>query len=141
MDNIRPIRTDEDYDWAISEITKYFEKQPEPGTPDGDRFDVLATLIEAFENAYHPIQELDPVDAIAAHMEMNGLKQRTLAEVLGSSSRASEILKRKRPLTVEMIHKIASQWGIPADLLVRPYHLVGSKTPPTRRSIAPQSRL
>ena len=123
MENIRPLKTHEDYEWAIDEVTRYFENEPEPGTAESDRFDVLSTLIEAYEDKHYPIEEPDPVSAIAAHMAMTGAKQVALAKIVGSPSRASEILNRKRPLTVEMIYKISHEWGIPTDILVRPYHL------------------
>ena len=123
MDNIRPIKTEADYDWAIKEITRYFVNQPEPGSPDGDRFDVLATLIEAYEDAHYPISVPDPVDMISAHMQMKGLTRKDLADLLGSSPRASEILRRKRAITIEMAHKLNRRWGIPADVLIQPYRL------------------
>lgn len=123
MENIRPIKTDADYDWAISEITKYFENEPEVGSPDGDRFDVLATLIEAYEDKRYPIEAPDPVEAIQAYMEMADLKQTGLAEVIGSRSRASEVLNRIRPLTMDMAFKIHQHWHIPAEVLIQPYHL------------------
>jgi len=127
MENIRPIRTEGDYRWAIAEITRYFENEPEVGSPDGDRFDVLADLIEAYENKHYPIEPLDPVETIKAHMEMASLKQPALAAILGSRARASEILNRKRPLTLDMILKINREWRIPADVLIQPYHIdVGS---------------
>lgn len=121
--DIRPIKTEDDYNWAIAEITKYFENEPEVGSPEGDRFDVLATLIEAYEDKHYPIKAPDPVEAIAAHMEMAGLKQSTLAEVFGSRSRASEVLSRKRPLTMDMAYKLNREWHIPAEVLIQPYHL------------------
>ncbi len=123
MENIRPVRTEDDYNWALAEITKYFENEPETGSPDGERFDVLATLIEAYEDKHYPISAPDPVATIAAHMEHHSLSQRALAEVIGSPSRASEILNRKRPLTLDMIHAINTKWRIPADVLIQPYHL------------------
>ena len=123
MTDIRPIRTQADLDWALAEIAPYFDNQPEPGTPQGDRFDVLADLIEVYENKHFPIPDLDPIDFLRAHMAMTGRTQVDLAKLLGSTSRASEILRRKRPLTVAMIHKLARGWGIPADALVAPYHL------------------
>lgn len=123
MENIRPIRTEDDYDWALSEIARYFENEPEIGSPDGERFDVLATLIEAYEDKHYPISAPDPVTTIAAHMEHHSLPRKALAEVIGSPSRASEILNRKRPLTLEMIHAINTKWRIPADVLIQPYHL------------------
>lgn len=126
MKNIRAIRTEADYDWALAEIEQYFQKEPEPGTPAADRFDVLAALIEAYEAKHWPIEPADPIEAIRYRMEVSGLKQTDLAELLGSASRASEILNRKRPLTTEMVYRISSKWNIPADSLVRPYHLEAS---------------
>ncbi|HEY4344668.1 MAG TPA: XRE family transcriptional regulator [Parvibaculum sp.] len=123
MKDIRPIRTEADYEWAVAEVTKYFDKQPEVGSPDGDRFDVLATLIEAYEDRYYPITAPDPVSAIQAYMDMSDLKQSALATILGSRPRASEVLGRKRALTVEMIYKLTREWPIPAEVLVQPYHL------------------
>lgn len=126
MKNIRAIRNEADYDWALAEIEQYFLKEPAPGTPAAERFDVLAALIEAYEAKHWPIEPADPIDAIRYRMEVGGLKQADLAELLGSASRASEILNRKRALTTEMVHKISSQWRIPAESLVRPYHLQAS---------------
>ncbi|MBZ9743429.1 MULTISPECIES: type II toxin-antitoxin system HigA family antitoxin [unclassified Mesorhizobium] len=123
MENIRPIKTEADYDWAIAEITKYFENEPEVGSLDGDRFDVLATLIEAYEDKHYPIQAPDPVEAIHSHMQLFNLSRKALAEVIGSSPRATEVLNRKRALTLDMIFKLNKEWNIPAEILVRPYHL------------------
>lgn len=123
MMDIRPIRTEADYEWALAEIARYFENEPEIGSPEGDRFDVLATLIEAYEDEHYPIAAPDPVDAIQSHMELFGLSQKKLAEVFGSSSRASEVLNRKRALTLDMVFKLNKEWRIPADILVQPYHL------------------
>ena len=126
MKNIRAIRTEADYDWALAEIERYFLKEPELGTPAAERFDVLAALIDAYEAKHWPIEPADPIEAIRYKMEVAGLKQADLAELLGSASRASEILNRRRALTTEMVFKISSQWRIPADSLVRPYHLEAS---------------
>jgi HTH-type transcriptional regulator / antitoxin HigA len=120
--DIRPIRTEDDYDWALGEIARYFEVQPEPGTPDGDRFDVLAALIEDYEAKRWPIDPVDPVDAIRYRMETGGFRQADLARVLGSRSRASEILNRKRPLTIDMAWRLHKEWKIPAEALIVPYH-------------------
>ncbi len=123
MENIRAIRNEADYDWALSEIERYFLNEPQLGTPEAERFDVLAALIEAYEAKHWPIEPADPIDAIRYKMEVSGLKQADLAELLGSASRASEILNRKRALTTEMVFKISRQWRIPAESLVRPYRL------------------
>jgi len=127
MENIRPIKTEADYEWAIKEITAYFEDQPEPGTPEGNRFDVLATLIQAYEDAHYPIAAPDPVETIAAHMQMKGLTRRDLAELLGSSPRASEVLRRRRAITLDMAYKLNRKWGIPAELLIQPYRLAAAR--------------
>ncbi|PWK76184.1 XRE family transcriptional regulator [Aminobacter sp. AP02] len=126
MDNIRPIRNDEDLEWAVAEVARYFEHEPAPGSADAARFDVLSTLIEAYEDKHYPIETPDPVTAIVSHMEMRGLKQRDLAEVLGSASRASEIVNRKRMLNVDMIQRLHAHWKIPAETLVQPYHLAAA---------------
>jgi HTH-type transcriptional regulator/antitoxin HigA len=126
MENIRPIKTETDYEWAIKEVARYFEDQPEPGTPDGDRFDVLATLIEAYEDAHYPISVPDPIETIKAHMQMRGLTRKDLAELLGSSPRATEVLRRTRAITLDMAYRLNRKWGIPADLLIQPYQLAAN---------------
>jgi len=125
MENIRPIRNEDDYNWALAEIERYFDDAPEPGTDDADRFDILADLIETYENRHWPIEALDPVDALACFMNDTGRSQADLARLLGSASRASEILNRKRALTVAMIHRLNSEWMIPGDVLIRPYAIAG----------------
>lgn len=124
--DIRPIRTQEDLDWALSEIAQYFENQPALGTPEADRFDVLADLIEAYEDKHFAIPEVDPVEFIRAQMQNTGRTQSDLATLLGSRPRASEVLSRKRALTVDMIYKLSSDWNLPAEALVRPYHLAST---------------
>ncbi|AEG03325.1 type II toxin-antitoxin system HigA family antitoxin [Sinorhizobium meliloti WSM1022] len=124
MDNIRAIRNDDDLAWAIHEVSKYFDQPPETGTEEADRFDILSTLIEAYENEHHPIEAPEPVELIKAHMEMFGRTQADLAALFGSRSRASEILSKRRALTVDMIRRLHKEWGIPTDCLVEPYHLV-----------------
>jgi HTH-type transcriptional regulator / antitoxin HigA len=125
MENVRPIRTEADYDWAIAEVTKYFENEPMVGSEDGNRFALLTDLIEAYENKHYPIEAPDPVSLIKAHLDTRGEKQAALAELFGSKSRASEILARKRRMTVDQIYALSSKWGLPADELVKPYHLAG----------------
>jgi HTH-type transcriptional regulator/antitoxin HigA len=121
--DVRPIRNEADYDWALAEIEQYFENEPEPGTPEADRFEVLADLIEAYEARHWPIEPADPVEVIRYRMEIGGLQTKDLAEVLGSKSRASEILNRKRAITLDMARKLHDAWGIPAEVLIRPYKL------------------
>ena len=122
--DIRPIRTDEDHRAALAEINACWGA-PE-GTEDGDKLDVLVALVEIYEARRWPIEvseSFDPVDVLHYAIEELGHTQAELAELLGSRSRASEILSRRRSLTVDMIHNISQAWKIPADLLVRPYKI------------------
>lgn len=123
--DIRPIRTEADYDWALAEIEAYFDHEPRKGTPEADRFDVLASLIEAYEDNYWTIKSPDSVEAIQYALELKGERQSYLAQVLGSRSRASEILNRNRSLSLAMIQKISTELMIPAEILIQPYHLSG----------------
>ena len=119
---IRPIRTDEDHRAALAEIEALWGA-PE-GTEEGDKLDVLVTLVEMYEAKRWPIEidgSFDPIDVLNFAVEELGHTQAELAELLGSRSRASEVLSRRRALTVEMIHKISEAWKIPAELLVKPY--------------------
>jgi HTH-type transcriptional regulator/antitoxin HigA len=121
---IRPIRNDDDHRAALAEIEACWGA-PE-GTEMGDKLDVLLALVDAYEEKRWPLdidESFDPVDVLNHAIEELGHTQAELAELLGSRPRASEILSRRRALTVEMIHKISSAWKIPADLLVRPYRI------------------
>ena len=118
----RPIRTDKDHRAALAEINSYWGATE--GTEEGDRLDVLLALVEIYEAKRWSMEirdRFDPIDVLNYAIEELGHTQAELAELLGSRSRASEILSRRRPLTVDMIHKISETWKIPADLLVRPY--------------------
>jgi HTH-type transcriptional regulator/antitoxin HigA len=116
---IRPIRNDEDHAAALRDIEKLWGAAI--GTEEGDKLDILATLVEKYEESRWPsVNTDDPIDLLNYAIEELGHSQAELAELLGSRSRASELLNRKRPLTVEMIHKISEAWKIPADLLVKP---------------------
>jgi len=122
--DIRPIRTDEDHRAALAEIEACWGA-PE-GTQQGDKLEILVALVELYEARRWPIepgQNFDPIDVLHYAIEELGHSQGELAKLLGSRSRASEILSRRRALTVEMIHQISEAWKIPADLLVRPYKL------------------
>lgn len=121
--DIKPIRTEADYDWALSEISPYFDAVPELGTAEADRFDILADLIATYETKQYSIESLNPVEMIAAYMEERDLQQADLAQVVGSVSRASEFINRKRPLTLAAIQKINAAWRLPAEVLIQPYHL------------------
>jgi HTH-type transcriptional regulator/antitoxin HigA len=120
--DIQPIRTDQDHRAALAEIEGCWGA-PE-GTEESDKLDVLVALVESYEAKRWPIEtgeRFDPIDVLRYAIEELGHTQAELAELLGSRSRASEVLSRRRALTVEMIHKIGEAWKIPADLLVRPY--------------------
>src|SRR4051812_8899224 len=122
--DIRPIRNDEDLRAALAAIDACWGA-PE-GSEEGDKLDILVALVESYETRRWPIEDdgsFDPIDVLHYSIEELGHTQSELAELLGSRSRASEILSRRRALTVDMIHKIGEAWRIPADLLVRPYKL------------------
>jgi HTH-type transcriptional regulator / antitoxin HigA len=125
--DIRPIRTDKDHRAALAEIERLWGAPD--GTPDGDKLDILVTLVETYEDRRWPInnrRRFDPVDVLRYAIDELGHTQAELADILGSRSRASEVLARRRPLTLEMIQKITASWKIPADLLVRPYRIAAS---------------
>ena len=117
--DIKPIRTEADYEVALGRVEALMDA--EHGSPEGDELDVLVTLIEAYEQERHAIGAPDPVEFIKNAMEFMGVGQAGLAEVLNSRSRASEILNRRRPLTLEHIRKIAFRLHLPADPLIGKY--------------------
>ena len=121
MEHVKPIRTDEDHAEAIAEIERLWSA--EPGTIEHDRLEVLGMLVDTYEAARWPIEAPDPVEAIKSRMEQNGYSQSDLGRLLGSRPRASEVLARKRKLTVEMIHKLTNEWHIPAEVLIKPYRM------------------
>jgi HTH-type transcriptional regulator/antitoxin HigA len=126
---IRPIRTDKDHRAALAEIEKLWGASV--GTPEGDKLDILVTLVETYEERRWPLKSrrrFDPVDVLHYAIEELGHSQAELADILGSRSRASEVLARRRPLTLEMIQKINANWKIPADLLVQPYRVSATAT-------------
>ncbi len=117
--DIRPIRNDADLAAALREIEMLWGAAH--GTDTGDKLDILATLVERYEESrWTQIDDGDPIDILNFAITELGHSQAGLAELLGSRSRASELLGRRRALTVEMIHKISAAWKIPADLLVKP---------------------
>ena len=120
---IRPIHTEADYKAALHEVSAYFDNEPEPGTPDGDRFEVLLTLLEAYEARHYPVELPDPVEAIKFRMEQGGLTPKDLVPAIGRLNRVYEILARKRPLTLGMIWRLHEKFGIPAESLIRPTKL------------------
>ncbi|MGE8547619.1 MAG: helix-turn-helix domain-containing protein [Alcaligenes sp.] len=117
---IRPIRTEADYKAALKIISHLMENDPDVGTPDGDRLDVLVTLVQAYEAKNFPIDLPDPVEAIKFRMDQAGLTAKDLEPMIGQRNRVYEILNRKRSLTLPMIWKLHKSLGIPADNLIQP---------------------
>jgi HTH-type transcriptional regulator/antitoxin HigA len=125
---IRPLRTEADYDAALKDIERHFENDPKPGTPEADRFDLLALVIEDYERKRWPIEPPETIDAIRYRMETSGYTQADLGVLLGSRQRASDILNKKRPLTMRMAWKLYREWGIPAEALIAPPRTRGRKS-------------
>lgn len=117
---LRPIRTDDDHRAALRELSAFFDHEPEVGTSEGDRFEVLLTLVESYEAKRFPIDLPDPVEAIKFRMEQSGLTAKDLQPMIGRLNRVYEVLNRKRPLTLPMIWKLHQGLGIPAENLIRP---------------------
>lgn len=117
---IRPIRTEADYKATLKEASRLIEHDLDIGTPEGDRLDVLTTLIQAYEARHYPIDLPDPIEAIKFRMEQAGLTAKDLEPMIGQRNRVYEILNRKRSLTLPMIWKLHQQLGIPAESLIRP---------------------
>ncbi len=117
---IRPLRSEADYDIALKEIERYFESEPESGTLEADHFDLLALVIEDYERKRWPIEPPNAIDAIRYRMETAGYTQADLGRLLGSRQRASDILTRKRALTMKMAWRLHREWGIPAEALIAP---------------------
>ncbi|HEY3354971.1 MAG TPA: helix-turn-helix domain-containing protein [Polyangia bacterium] len=113
---IKPIRTEAQHRAALATIERLWDAQP--GTPDHDRMEVLATLVDAYEREHHPIPPPDPIAAIQFRMEQLGLRRKDLERLLGSRARVSEVLNRRRRLTLAMIRRLHAELGIPADVLL-----------------------
>jgi HTH-type transcriptional regulator/antitoxin HigA len=117
--DIRPIKTKADYRAALKEAERLWNA--DPGTPDGDRVDILVTLIEAYEAKNFPIPAPDPIAAIESMMQQKGLTRRDLEPAIGSRGRVSEVLTRKRPLTLPMVRQLSALLDIPMEVLVQQY--------------------
>lgn len=115
--DIQPIKSERDYKKSLKEIESLFDAKF--GTQDGDRLDVLTTLVEAYEAKHHPIDAPDPIAAIYFVMEQRGLKRKDLEQYIGGRSRVAEVLNHKRALTLSMIRKLHQALGIPAEVLIR----------------------
>lgn len=116
---IKPIKTESDYHAALKEIERLFDAAP--GTQEGDRLEVLTTLVEAYEEKHFRIPFPDPIEAILYYIETRGLTRRDLERYIGSRARVSEVLNKKRPLTMEMVRNLHKGLGIPAEVLIQPY--------------------
>ena len=114
---ITPVKTEKDYKVALKEIDRLFSAKP--NTPNGDKLDILATLVQAYEEEHYPINFPDAVDALNYWIESRGLERKDLAECIGTRARISEILNRKRDLTLNMIRKLHDELHIPAELLIK----------------------
>jgi HTH-type transcriptional regulator/antitoxin HigA len=121
--DVRPIRTEADYQQSLAEIATLMDARM--GSRDGDRLDVLATLIEAYEAAHIPIEAPDPISAVLFMMEQKALSRRDLEPAIGSRARVAEVLNRRRPLTLPMIRALSRLLNIPADVLIQPYKTNG----------------
>jgi len=117
--NIKPIKSEKDYTDTLSQIEKLMNALP--NTPQMDELEVLTTLIEAYEEQHYKIDAPDPIEAIKFRMEQEGLKQKDLVSIVGSKSRVSEILNKKRKLTIEMIRNLHKQLHIPVESLFLDY--------------------
>ena len=116
---LKPIRTEAEYEKALERLDIIFDS--EPGTKEGDELEILALIIEDYENKHYPIEPPHPIEAIKFRMEQMGMKQKDLGEIIGHKSRASEILNNKRKLTLKMIRSISEKLNISTDVLVREY--------------------
>lgn len=116
--HVHILRGEADYQAALAAYEAYFDDEPEPGTPEADHFELLGLLLAKYEDERFPMPDADPVEAIRFAMERQGLNQSDLAELIGSRSRASEILNRRRDLSISQIRKLTKEWRIPAHALI-----------------------
>jgi HTH-type transcriptional regulator / antitoxin HigA len=118
--DIRPIKTEADYQAALLRVDALMQAQP--NTPEGDDLDILTTLIAAYEEQHYPILPPDPVEALIYWIETRDLTRRDLERLIGSRARVAEILNRRRRLSLEMIRRLHNELGIPAEILIQPYN-------------------
>jgi HTH-type transcriptional regulator/antitoxin HigA len=116
MKDLKPIRNEKDYERALAEVEVLWGAKA--GTPKGDRLDILATLIEAYETEHYPMDPPDPIEAIKFRMEQQELSRKDLEEILGTRARVSEVLNRKRGLSINMIRALHEKLGISAEILI-----------------------
>ena len=122
MADVRPIRTKDDYDAALSEVERLWGAKL--GTPEGDRLDVLATLIDSYEQTRHPMDPPDPIEAIKFRMIQKKLTRKQLEPMIGTRTRVAEVLNRRRGLSISMIRRLHATLGISAEVLIRPSRTV-----------------
>ena len=115
---LKPIRTEADYEAALAELEGLWGAKS--GSPDGDQLDVLATLIDVYETKHYPIDPPDPIEAIQFRMEQQGITRKDLEPMIGTRARVAEVLNRKRSLSIEMIRRLHDRLGISAEVLIRP---------------------
>lgn len=118
MGEVKPIRTKADYRKALAEVERLWGAKS--GTLEGDRLDVLATLIDVYESEHYPMDQPDPIEAIKFRMEQQGLSRKDLEPIIGTRTRVAEVLNRKRALSIGMIRRLHDRLGISAEVLIRP---------------------
>lgn len=118
MKDLKPIKTKADYKASLAEIDRLWGARS--GTPEGDRLDILATLIDAYENEHYPMDPPDPIEAIKFRMEQQGLTRKDLVEIFGTRTRVAEVLNRRRGLSINMIRRLNKKLGISVDVLIQP---------------------
>src|SRR2546428_6399237 len=118
MRSLRPLRSEKNYEAALAEVERLWGAKA--STPKGDRLDILATLIDAYEAEHYPMDPPDPIEAIKFRMEQQGLTRRDLEEIIGTRTRIAEVLNRKRGLSIGMIRRLRERLGISAEVLIRP---------------------
>ena len=124
---LKPIHCDADHADAMAEVERLWGATT--GTPDGDRLDIILTLIDAYETRHHAVDPPDPVEAIEFRMEQQGLVRKDLEPLIGTRARVAQVLNRERGLTIEMIRKLHDQLGIPAAVLIGAARLTSPRTP------------
>lgn len=118
MGDLKPIRTEADYEAALAEVERLWGAGS--GTSDGDRLEILATLIDAYESERFPMDPPDPIDAIRFRIEQQGMSRKDLEELIGTRTRVAEVLNRRRALSINMIRRLHERLGISAEVLIRP---------------------
>jgi HTH-type transcriptional regulator/antitoxin HigA len=120
---LKPIKTNADHEAALHEIEQLWAA--EEGTPEGDRLDILTTLVEAFEEVHFPMDMTDPIEAIKFRLEQQGEGQKALIGIIGNRTRVYEVLRGDRPLSLAMIRRLHERFQIPAEVLIKPIRLQG----------------